>query len=61
MTHKTSIIGLGVMGQRMLTNMTDHDQFKVVVAWDPDAEVFTGNDQANALLDTPIREPRYDA
>jgi len=37
MTHKTSIIGLGVMGQRMLTNMTDHDRFKVVAAWDPDA------------------------
>ena len=37
MTHKVSIIGLGVMGQRMLTNMTDHDQFTVVVAWDPDS------------------------
>ena len=37
MTHKVSMIGLGVMGQRMLTNMTAHDQFTVVSAWDPDA------------------------
>jgi myo-inositol 2-dehydrogenase / D-chiro-inositol 1-dehydrogenase len=31
------------------------------LSWDPDAELFADNDRANALLDTPIREPRYDA
>ncbi len=31
------------------------------LTWDPDAEQFADNDRANALLDTPIREPRYDA
>jgi predicted dehydrogenase len=37
MRHDVSVIGLGVMGQRMLTNMTAHDRFSVVAAWDPDA------------------------
>jgi 1,5-anhydro-D-fructose reductase (1,5-anhydro-D-mannitol-forming) len=37
MSHQVSIIGLGVMGQRMLTNMTAHAKFTVVAAWDPDA------------------------
>jgi 1,5-anhydro-D-fructose reductase (1,5-anhydro-D-mannitol-forming) len=36
MSHKISVIGLGVMGQRMLANMNEHSQFSVVVAWDPD-------------------------
>jgi predicted dehydrogenase len=30
------------------------------LVWDPDAEKFAGNEKANALLDTPIREPRYE-
>ena len=29
--------------------------------WDPDAEQFIGNDAANAMLHTPIHEPRHDA
>ncbi|WP_025900075.1 Gfo/Idh/MocA family oxidoreductase [Sneathiella glossodoripedis] len=31
-----AIIGLGVMGQRMLTNMAKHPDFTLKVAWDPD-------------------------
>jgi predicted dehydrogenase len=34
MQHRIAIIGLGVMGQRMLSNMTAHDRFDVVGAWD---------------------------
>ena len=37
MSHQVSIIGLGVMGQRMLSNMIEHARFDVVAAWDPDA------------------------
>ncbi|MDX1434226.1 MAG: Gfo/Idh/MocA family oxidoreductase [Gammaproteobacteria bacterium] len=36
MKHPVSIIGLGVMGQRMLTNMHKYAGFAPVVAWDPD-------------------------
>ena len=38
MIHDVSMIGLGVMGQRMLTNMSAHDRFNVVAAWDPDPQ-----------------------
>jgi len=37
MTHRVSIIALGVMGQRMLTHMTAHEQCTAVAAWDPNA------------------------
>ncbi|NKB59918.1 MAG: gfo/Idh/MocA family oxidoreductase [Alphaproteobacteria bacterium] len=36
MTHKVAVIGLGVMGQRMLGNMAVHSDFEVVSVWDPD-------------------------
>jgi len=36
MAHAVSVIGLGVMGQRMLASMALNRQFKVVTAWDPD-------------------------
>ncbi len=36
MTHNVGVIGLGVMGQRMLGNMAAHDLFDVVCIWDPD-------------------------
>ncbi len=39
MGHKTSIIGLGVMGQRMLGTMHRYAGFNVVLAWDPDPAV----------------------
>ncbi|MCP5150998.1 MAG: Gfo/Idh/MocA family oxidoreductase [Chromatiales bacterium] len=38
MPHRVTVIGLGVMGQRMLANMSAHPQFEVAVAWDPDAD-----------------------
>lgn len=37
MTIKTAIIGLGIMGQRMLEHMTRHPEFSVEMIWDPDA------------------------
>ena len=36
MTHTVSVIGLGVMGQRMLGSMAANRQFSVLSAWDPD-------------------------
>ena len=36
MNHPTSVIGLGVMGQRMLGNMSRFTGFDPLVAWDPD-------------------------
>ena len=38
MNQKVSIIGLGVMGQRMLGNMHNYAGFDAVTAWDPDQE-----------------------
>jgi predicted dehydrogenase len=38
MAHRIGIIGLGVMGERMLRNMAKHAGFAVVAAWDPDGE-----------------------
>lgn len=37
MTIKVAIIGLGIMGQRMLEHMTLHPAFTVSAIWDPDA------------------------
>ena len=39
MAIKTAIIGLGIMGQRMLEHMTLHPEFVVETIWDPDATV----------------------
>lgn len=36
MPHTVSVVGLGVMGQRMLASMARNDRFEVVCAWDPD-------------------------
>lgn len=36
--HRVAIIGLGVMGRRMLTNMAAHPRFAFSGVWDPDAE-----------------------
>ncbi|MEI8265819.1 MAG: Gfo/Idh/MocA family oxidoreductase [Betaproteobacteria bacterium] len=35
MTHKIALIGLGIMGRRMLDNALLHPRFEVVGAWDP--------------------------
>jgi 1,5-anhydro-D-fructose reductase (1,5-anhydro-D-mannitol-forming) len=36
MTYGIGIIGLGIMGQRMLSNMLLHEAFDVVAIFDPD-------------------------
>ena len=41
MGHKTSVIGLGGMGQTMLARMAKHPRFDVVCAWDPDPFAMT--------------------
>ena len=38
MKHKFSIIGLGIMGRRMLENVLRHPEFEVSGLWDPSAE-----------------------
>lgn len=38
MTHTVSVIGLGVMGQRMLGSMALNERFDVACAWDPDPD-----------------------
>ena len=38
MAHGIGIIGLGIMGQRMLASLGDHRGFSVIAAWDPSAE-----------------------
>lgn len=35
---KTAVIGLGIMGQRMLEHMVPHPDFTVDTIWDPDAD-----------------------
>jgi predicted dehydrogenase len=35
MPHAIGIIGLGIMGQRMLANLSEHPGFTVAAAWDP--------------------------
>ncbi|HJT07590.1 MAG TPA: Gfo/Idh/MocA family oxidoreductase [Stellaceae bacterium] len=35
MAHRIGILGLGIMGERMLRNMRDHPAFAVAAAWDP--------------------------
>ena len=58
--YNVAIIGLGIMGRRMLTAMTAHDRFHVAGVWDPDAAQFdaaraaglpvTAADDAAALI-----------
>jgi predicted dehydrogenase len=38
MAHGIGIIGLGIMGERMLRTMKEHPGFAVVAAWDPNAD-----------------------
>jgi predicted dehydrogenase len=64
MTMRTAIIGLGIMGRRMLDHMLRHPGYKVVAMWDPnpqscrdaqalapDVPVATSADQAMAAAD----------
>lgn len=47
--HRTGIIGLGIMGRRMLEHMGLHDRFAPTVLWDPAPEACK---QAAALAPT---------
>ena len=38
MTVKTAIIGLGIMGRRMLEHMIRHEGYSPVAVWDPDPD-----------------------
>lgn len=38
MAHRTAIIGLGIMGRRLLDNLVFHPGFEPVALWDPSAE-----------------------
>jgi predicted dehydrogenase len=38
MTHRMAIIGLGIMGRRMLENVLQHPAFELIGAWDPSSE-----------------------
>lgn len=38
MAHKTAIIGLGIMGRRLLDNLVFHSGFEPVALWDPSSE-----------------------
>lgn len=38
MAHKTGIIGLGIMGRRMLEHMARHPEFTPTALWDPSAD-----------------------
>ncbi len=55
MTYRVGIIGLGIMGQRMLGNMELHDAFEVVTVFDP-ARSIDGQpyaESADALIGNP--------
>ena len=56
MAHRIGILGLGIMGERMLRNMGDHPAFAVVAAWDPAAAAL---DKLSQLV--PAARPVPDA
>ena len=46
--HKAGVIGLGIMGRRMITNLVKHLRFSNPCAWDPNPKACT-----NAAAETP--------
>ena len=38
MTHGIALVGLGVMGRRMIGRLIQHDGFRITAIWDPSAE-----------------------
>lgn len=61
MVYRVGIIGLGIMGQRMLGNMRLHDEFDVVSVFDPQQELPDVNyaDSAENLINNPHVELVY--
>lgn len=56
MTLKTAIIGLGIMGRRMLEHMARHPGYAPVALWDPDPEACTAAQALApdaAIVDSP--------
>tara|TARA_E500000318_G_scaffold17908_1_gene18446 strand:- start:7554 stop:8519 length:966 start_codon:yes stop_codon:yes gene_type:complete len=37
-SHNIVVVGLGIMGRRMIQYMIPHDRFRVIGAWDPSAD-----------------------
>ncbi|MDQ2088914.1 Gfo/Idh/MocA family protein [Marimonas arenosa] len=58
MAVKTAIIGLGIMGGRMVQRMAAHDGYVPVALWDPDPQACT---EAQALAPTAVIAPGADA
>jgi len=58
MKHQMAIIGLGIMGRRMLENATQHPAFEVSGVWDPDAAAV---DKTRAILPTARVAPSAQA
>jgi predicted dehydrogenase len=54
MAHGIGIIGLGIMGERMLRTMREHPNFAVAAAWDPDDD----DDARLAAIDGSARFAR---
>lgn len=67
--HKVVIIGLGVIGQRMLTNMPNQGRLEIIGGWDLDPQAcaaakdkfpwLTIADSAAALIDNPETDVVY--
>lgn len=67
--HKVAIIGLGVIGQRMLTNMPNQGRLEIIGGWDLDPQAcatakekfpwLTITDSAAALIDNPDTDVVY--
>jgi predicted dehydrogenase len=59
MTHKMALIGLGIMGRRMLDNALHHPDFEIVGAWDPSA---TSVSRAREVMpDLPVADSAAEA
>ena len=52
MTHRLAIIGLGIMGRRMLENAWRHTAFHVCGVWDPSADAVAKTREL--MLDVPV-------
>ncbi|WNJ99779.1 Gfo/Idh/MocA family oxidoreductase [Thalassospiraceae bacterium LMO-JJ14] len=61
MTYRVGIIGLGIMGQRMLGNMSLHDAFDVVSVFDPQQALpdLEYAPSAEALINNPDTDLVY--
>jgi predicted dehydrogenase len=59
MKHKFAIIGLGIMGRRMLENVMRHPEFEVSGLWDPSADAIA---KTRAILpNSPIAQSPQEA